>query len=294
VSDGARADTSSTQKQCESEVGGAVDSVGPSGFNPLAPGGRAVDELTQAERADLQREADAYVQVITAGEEPFQIVWASEAWLRLCEYEAPQVLGHTLEKIQGPLTDQHAVNQLMGAIRGGNPVTLSMINHTRTGKPFSHTLRVEPLRDSRGNVQCFQATSANIDTSIAMHGSAGGTASGAALTDGDAADSAVDATPDSLMHATGLTETSLRAGLSSPAGSEQKSVMKRTASKISMAGMDVATDDLQISEMLDLFDQQKSPDVGPARSSSTAPPEIRLDAQAADAATAAAEATHVG
>ena len=52
----------------------------------------------------MQAEADSYVQVITAGEEPFQIVWASEAWLTLCEYTAPQVLGHTFALINGPQT----------------------------------------------------------------------------------------------------------------------------------------------------------------------------------------------
>ena len=57
------------------------------------------------------------VQVITSGEEPCHIVWASEAWLRLCEYSSPQVLGHTLELIQGPMTDPTSVTSLMDAIR---------------------------------------------------------------------------------------------------------------------------------------------------------------------------------
>ena len=131
----------------------------------------------------MQREADRFVQVITAGEEPFQIVWASEAWLRLCEYESPQVLGQTLELIQGPRTDHSAIASLMDAIRTAQPITLSMINHTRTGRPFSHTIQVEPLRDSRGNVQCFQATSSNIDTDLDGRGgggNGGGAAGGAA------------------------------------------------------------------------------------------------------------------
>jgi len=79
--------------------------------------------------------------------------------------------------------------------------------------------------------------------------------------------------------------------MSSPALGEGKTMMKRTASKMSIAGMDVAAEDLQISEMLDLFDQQKSPDFGPTRSSSTAPPEIRLTSPPAvsDAGSAPAE-----
>ena len=48
-------------------------------------------------------------------------MWASEAWLRLCEYRTPQVLGHTLEIIQGPRTSKESVSQLMGAIRWESP-----------------------------------------------------------------------------------------------------------------------------------------------------------------------------
>lgn len=120
-------------------------------------------QVWRAEPSDMACDADRYVQVITSGEAPFQIVWASEAWLQLCEYAMGQVLGHTLEIIQGPLTTRTSVTQLMGAIRTGEPISLSMVNHTRTGKAFLHTLRVEPLRDSRGHVQCFQATSSNIE-----------------------------------------------------------------------------------------------------------------------------------
>ena len=40
------------------------------------------------------------------------------------------------------------------------------MNTLPSGKTFSHAVRVEPLRDSRGNVQCFQATSAAIDTLV--------------------------------------------------------------------------------------------------------------------------------
>merc|ERR1712046_250242 len=88
----------------------------------------------------------------------------SHAWLKLCEFESSeQVLGRTLDIIQGPLTSCDAVVELMLAIRKAEPVTLTMVNHTRSGMPFSQMLRVEPLRDSQGFVQCFQVTSSNIE-----------------------------------------------------------------------------------------------------------------------------------
>jgi len=196
-------------------------------------------------------EADRYVQVITSGEEPFQIVWASEAWLQLCEYAMGQVLGHTLELIQGPLTTRTSLGQLMGAIRGGEPISLSMVNHTRTGKAFSHKLRVEPLRDSRGNVQCFQATSSNIEfispsIQASMQGGAAPSATGP--TD------PTDQTDTSLEMPADLGGDTLpplptvddNRRFDSPIASPQLKSMKRTGSE------------LKISEMLDLFDTSRA------------------------------------
>jgi len=131
-----------------------------------------------------------------------------------------------------------------------------MINHTRTGKPFSHTLRVEPLRDSRGHVQCFQATSSNIDTSIA--------------TAGNAASSNPLGQPPSLSHpasrtvSNNLLVSSLAASpppnLGSPSPDGDDGGMRRSESAMSISGMLPRTaSELQISDMLDLFDQHGQP-----------------------------------
>ena len=45
----------------------------------------------------------------------------------------------------------------MDAIRAGRALKTHMIYHARSGRAFSHEMRVEPLKDSRGLVQCFQA-----------------------------------------------------------------------------------------------------------------------------------------
>jgi hypothetical protein len=47
----------------------------------------------------------------------------------------------------------------MTAIRAGQALKTQMIYHARSGRAFSHEMRVEPLKDSRGLVQCFQVTS---------------------------------------------------------------------------------------------------------------------------------------
>lgn len=119
-------------------------------------------QLTSAE-ASMQAAADEYVQVITSAMAPFQIVFASAAWMSLCEFESQaDVIGQTLEIIEGPLTQRNRGEQLLGAIRTGQPCSLNMTHHTRSGKPFSHDVRLEPLRDSTGKLHCYQATSSNI------------------------------------------------------------------------------------------------------------------------------------
>lgn len=110
----------------------------------------------------MQAAADSYVQVILAGETPYQIVWASEAWLKLCGYTTEQACGQTLALIEGPLTSAASAEQLMRAIRAGNPTKVPIVHHARGGRAFSHTLRIEPLKDSLGMVQCFQVTSADV------------------------------------------------------------------------------------------------------------------------------------
>lgn len=110
----------------------------------------------------MQRAADAYEQIILSSEPPYRIVWASEAWLRLTEHQNETACGRTPEILQGPQTPPAAFAHLMNAIRGGQPATLTLISHTRSGRPFSHLLRVEPLKDSLGLVQCFQATSSEV------------------------------------------------------------------------------------------------------------------------------------
>eukprot|EP00900_Chrysochromulina_parva_P025423 jgi/Chrpa1/7514/Chrysochromulina_OHIO_Genome00017823-RA len=244
----------------DSGVGGSLTNGTAGSSAALAPTRTASTEASEA-----QAEADRYVQVIMAAEEPFQIVWASEAWLSLCEYRAPQVLGHTLDLIQGPYTSKAAVTKLLTAIRKGEPVRVSMINHTRTGRPFSHTLQVEPLRDSRGGVQCFQATSSDVDEDPQLPSLA------------NDAMPRMPRLPSSVRlgdAASALLEDSLGGGGADSEGGAVSGeytnprAMLRTASEIALGAMLTRNgSELQISEMLDMFNYDAltaSPALAPA------------------------------
>ena len=90
---------------------------------------------TSSDASAAQAEADRHVQIITAAEAPYHIVWASEAWLSLCEFTNGQVLGQTLEDIQGRLTDRAALASLMGAIKAGTALQFQMVNTLPSGRP---------------------------------------------------------------------------------------------------------------------------------------------------------------
>jgi len=173
------------------------------------------------------------------------------------------VIGRTLELIQGPQTTRESVEKLMGAIRSAEAVTPSMINSTRTGKAFSHTLRVEPLRDSAGNVQCFQATSSNIEEGVTPSGApASSTASTSSSGDETQSGRApMGERTSSQLSISDMLNFDDKAGQSSTA---TKMSSASTASGTSLTNMSPgpsgmlprAGSQLDISEMLDLFDQE--------------------------------------
>ena len=157
----------SSSHSSQSSVGGTRPDSGRSDEpNPVASAAATTAEpqsqMSSTEASDMQAAADSYVQVILSGEAPYQIVWASEAWLKLVGYPNDEACGKTLQLVEGPLTSQASVDQLTRAIRAGNAVKVPMIYHARSGRAFSHEMRVEPLKDSLGLVQCFQVTSAEV------------------------------------------------------------------------------------------------------------------------------------
>lgn len=109
--------------------------------------------------------ADASVQVITACEPPYQVMWASKAWLDLCEQDLGRVQGQTFAIIQGPpgSAGRNPLEPLAEAVETGRATEAeNVLSQTRTGMPFSHTLTVEPLRDCEGSLRCLQVASSSI------------------------------------------------------------------------------------------------------------------------------------
>ena len=84
------------------------------------------------------------MQVILSGEAPYQIVWASEAWLKLVGYPNDEACGKTLQLVEGPLTSQASVDQLTRAIRAGNAVKVPRPTRPQRALTPTPTLALTP------------------------------------------------------------------------------------------------------------------------------------------------------
>ena len=83
------------------------------------------------------------------------IVLLNPAFLALSGYREEEVLGRNCRFLQGPETDREAIARIATAVREGRPHREDLLNRRRDGTPFWNRLRVEPVRDARGEVTHF-------------------------------------------------------------------------------------------------------------------------------------------
>jgi hypothetical protein len=93
---------------------------------------------------------------------PHRLMWASDYWLRFCGYTAAEVPGLTFKCVQGPLTDPDVTFAITDAASRCEGITAALWNYTRDGTPFFHSLRVTPLVDDLGHLECFKVKSQKV------------------------------------------------------------------------------------------------------------------------------------
>lgn len=104
------------------------------------------------------------MSILTAIEPPYEVLSASDEWLSFCGYEKEDVVGGTLKILQGPGTDRATINGIMLAAKQRSVCSATLLNYTRRGVPFYHTITIEPLADSCGMPQVFRVHSTSIVT----------------------------------------------------------------------------------------------------------------------------------
>jgi len=83
------------------------------------------------------------------------IVYVSQGFLDLTGYTLDQVLGRNCRFLQGPGTDQNAVDVIRKGVRDGVDTSVCLLNYKADGTPFWNQFFVAALRDAENNVVNF-------------------------------------------------------------------------------------------------------------------------------------------
>ena len=80
------------------------------------------------------------------------IVLANHAFLDLTGYTADEVVGRNCRFLQGPSTDQAALDELRRELSAGENVQVEMLNYRRDGSSFWNQLAISPVHDEDGRL----------------------------------------------------------------------------------------------------------------------------------------------
>jgi len=83
------------------------------------------------------------------------IVYCSDGFCKLSGYKRADVLGRNCRFMQGPGTDQRAVEKIREGVAEGRDMSVCLLNYKADGTSFWNQFFVAAIRDSKGNIVNF-------------------------------------------------------------------------------------------------------------------------------------------
>lgn len=93
--------------------------------------------------------------IITEAIPPFRITHVNDAWVNLCGFTSEEVLGNTLEMIQGQNTSDRVLKKMMAKAATPQDMAFKLVNYRKNGQEFLNHLRIVPLTSSENQVTHF-------------------------------------------------------------------------------------------------------------------------------------------
>lgn len=94
------------------------------------------------------------------------IVYVSQGFLDLTGYTLDQVLGRNCRFLQGPGTDQSAVEVIRKGIKEGVDTSVCLLNYKADGTPFWNQFFVAALRDAENNVVNYVGVQCEVSRAV--------------------------------------------------------------------------------------------------------------------------------
>ena len=92
------------------------------------------------------------------------IVYASDGFIKLSGYKRHEVIGRNCRFLQGPGTDQAAVDVIRQGVAEGRDISVCLLNYKADGSPFWNQFFVAALRDADGAVVNFVGIQCVVNT----------------------------------------------------------------------------------------------------------------------------------
>jgi PAS domain S-box-containing protein len=92
------------------------------------------------------------------------IVYCSDGFCKLTGYKRQFVLGRNCRFLQGPGTDQAAVDIIRQGVSEGRDISVCLLNYRADGTPFWNQFFVAALRDAEGNVVNFVGVQCEVNS----------------------------------------------------------------------------------------------------------------------------------
>ena len=92
------------------------------------------------------------------------IVYASEGFCKLSGYKRQDILGRNCRFLQGPGTDQAAVDIIRKGVDEGCDISVCLLNYKADGSPFWNQFFVAALKDSDGMIVNYVGVQCEVNT----------------------------------------------------------------------------------------------------------------------------------
>jgi diguanylate cyclase (GGDEF)-like protein/PAS domain S-box-containing protein len=86
-----------------------------------------------------------------------RIVYANPAFTRLTGYTLEEVVGRSPRLLQGPDTEDTPKAEIRAALLAGDEVRTTILNYSKSGRPYWLDIQINPIRDSNGSITHFVA-----------------------------------------------------------------------------------------------------------------------------------------
>merc|ERR1712032_1225542 len=124
-----------------------------------------IETLKDIIKTEIPDKAESLLSALSGSQQNFAIsdpslpdnpiVYVSQGFLDLTGYNLDQVLGRNCRFLQGPGTDQSAVEVIRRGIKEGVDTSVCLLNYKADGTPFWNQFFVAALRDAENNVVNF-------------------------------------------------------------------------------------------------------------------------------------------